>query len=155
MSKLILADSIPEIQKMKSECVDLVLTDPPYGIDFAKQSSTSCMGRGTTGSWDSSIPTAAAFQEILRVAKRHIIWGGNYFAHQLPPSRGWLVWYKMDGLPPLQFSECEMAWTSCSTKSKVFNCRHRGFPQRLQGDARRAPDTESTGSHEVVHRTFL
>ena len=71
-------------------------------------------------------PTLAVFPEILRVANRHVIWGGNYFAH-LPPSRGWLVWYKMDGLPPLQFSEWEMSWTSCSTKSKVFNCRHRDF----------------------------
>lgn len=124
---LILADCLPELRKMKSKSIDLVLTDPPYGIAFAKQSSTSCMGRGTSGLWDSSIPAPAVFHEILRVATQQVIWGGNYFAHYLPPSRGWLVWYKMDGLPPLQFSECEMAWTSCRTKSKVFNCRHRGF----------------------------
>ena len=67
------------------------------------------------------------FVEMLRVGSRHVFWGGNYFAHILPPSNAWLVWHKNDGLPSLQFSDCEMAWTSCGTKSMVFNCRHRGF----------------------------
>ena len=64
---------------------------------------------------------------MRRVSQHQIIWGGNYFAHLLPPSNGWLVWYKMGGLPPLQYSECELAWSSYESKSKVFNCRHRGF----------------------------
>ncbi len=63
---------------------------------------------------------------MLRVGCRHIFWGGNYFTDRLPASNAWLVWYKMGGLPSLQFSECELAWTSCDTKPLVFNCRHRG-----------------------------
>ena len=69
---------------------------------------------------------AEVFQEMRRVSHHQTIWGGNYFAHLLPASNGWLVWHKNDGLPSLQYSDCEMAWTSCGTKSKVFNCRHRG-----------------------------
>ena len=61
------------------------------------------------------------------VSHRHVVWGGNFYAHLLPPSAGWLVWYKKDGLPSLQYSDCELAWTSCAIKSKVFNCRHAGF----------------------------
>lgn len=125
---LILADCLPELRKMKSKCVDLVLTDPPYGIGYGTSRGTNSILRFfNPKSWDRSIPSATLFQEMLRVAPRQIIWGGNYFAHLLPPSNAWLVWYKNEGLPSLQYSDCELAWSSCGTKSKVFNCRHRGF----------------------------
>lgn len=126
-TELILADCLPKLRKMKTKSVDLLLTDPPYGIGYgSKRSANSIFRFFVPKRWDDSIPPADSFQEMLRVAQRQVIWGGNYFAHLLPPSNGWLVWYKSDGLPSLQFSDCEMGWTSCGTKSKVFNCRHRG-----------------------------
>lgn len=121
------SDCLPILRAMKTKSVDLIVTDPPYGIGFADQSPTSGLGRGAQKTWDNSLPSRAIFREMLRVGRRHIIWGGNYFAHMLPPSNGWLVWYKMGNLPPLQFSSCELAWTSCDTKPLVFSCRHRGF----------------------------
>ena len=138
---LILADCLPELRKMKTKSVDLVLTDPPYGIGFSANPGPSrLLRRFTLKCWDNAIPANDAFQEMLRVAPRHIIWGGNYFAHLLPPSNGWLVWYKNDGLPSLQYSDCELAWSSCGTKTKVFNCRHRGFVK----DSRETPVAHPT-----------
>ena len=122
---LILADCLPELRKIPKKSIDLVLTDPPYGIGYGSTSSSSRFFRPKT--WDRSIPSHEIFEEMLRVGSRHVFWGGNYFAHILPPSNAWLVWHKNDGLLSLQFSDCEMAWTSCGTKSMVFNCRHRGF----------------------------
>lgn len=126
-SQLILSDCFPELQRIESKGVDLLLTDPPYGIGYATSWIAADSRPMTPKSWDDAIPSPDHFREMLRIAHRHVIWGGNYFAHLLPPSNGWLVWHKNAGLPSLQFSDCEMAWTSCVTKSKVFNCRHRGF----------------------------
>ena len=124
---LILADCLPELRKMSKKCVDLVLTDPPYGIGHGTARGANSIFRHFIAKpWDTSIPRTEVFDEMLRVGSRHVFWGGNYYAHILPPSNAWLVWYKKDGLPSLQFSDCEMAWTSCGTKSKVFNCRHHG-----------------------------
>jgi len=125
--QLILDDCLPRLKRMPSKSVDLVLTDPPYGIRHARSRGANSIFRPfTPKSWDSAIPSANIFREMLRVGRRHIIWGGNYYAHILPSTNAWLVWYKSDGLPSLQFSDCELAWTSCPTNSKVFNCRHRG-----------------------------
>ena len=125
--QLILADCLPELRKMKTKSVDLILTDPPYGIGHGTtRGANSIFRRYLPKPWDRSIPSRELFDEMLRVGVRHIFWGGNYYAHILPPSNAWLVWYKKDGLPSLQFSDCEMAWTSCPTKSKVYNCRHHG-----------------------------
>jgi len=125
--ELILDDCLQKLKSLPSKSIDLVLTDPPYGIRHAKSRGANSIFRFfTPKSWDSGIPETEIFDHMLRVGRRHIIWGGNYFAHILPPTNGWLVWYKCDGLPSLQFSDCELAWTSCTTKSKVFNCRHRG-----------------------------
>ena len=124
---LILSDCLPELRKMNKNSVDLVLTDPPYGIGHGTARGANSIFRSYTPKpWDNSIPAHEVFEEMLRVGSRHIIWGGNYYAHILPPSNAWLVWYKKDGLPSLQYTDCEMAWTSCGTKSKVFNCRHAG-----------------------------
>ena len=124
---LILADCLPELRKMPKKSLDIVLTDPPYGIGHGTSRGANSIFRHFVAKpWDTSIPRTEVFDEMLRVGTQHIFWGGNYFAHILPPSNAWLVWYKKDGLPSLQFSDCEMAWTSCGTKSKVFNCRHHG-----------------------------
>lgn len=95
--------------------VDLVLTDPPYGIGFASQPTDYQRKRGQPRErWDNS-----TFQEIDMVRDKgavQIIWGGNYYI--LPPSRGWLCWYKPDGPP--SFSQIELAWTSLDKNSQIF-----------------------------------
>lgn len=128
MSKLILGDCLPELRRMESKSIDLILTDPPYGIGHGTSRGANSVFRFFKPKpWDHAIPEADVFNQLLRIGSKHVIWGGNYFAHLLPPSQGWLAWYKVDGLATLQFSDCELAWTSCATKSLVINCRHRGF----------------------------
>ena len=125
--ELIHADCLPELIKLPDNHADLVLTDPPYGLNIAR---TGKVGKGCTFTpkmWDSSIPQPAYFYEMRRVSKAQIIWGGNYFSAYLEPSRGWLVWYKRDGLPTLHFADCELAWTSFNCNARVFNCRHHGY----------------------------
>ena len=94
--------------------VDLVLTDPPYGIDY-KAGFQDRKGRGgfrrvhDSFEWDKERPAPWLFGLMQDKAKECVIWGGNYFTDLLPPSRGWLYWDKLMGG---DFSDGEMAWTS-------------------------------------------
>jgi len=102
---------------------DLAIVDPPYGIDHAnKAGKMSGQQYGKSAAkkrnykakdWDIEIPTLKYFNELNRVSKNQIIWGGNYFAHLLKPKSGWVFWDKDNGKN--NFSDGELAWTS-------FNC---------------------------------
>jgi site-specific DNA-methyltransferase (adenine-specific) len=58
--------------------------------------------------WDNAIPPQEFFDEIFRVSKNQIIFGGNYFP--LPPTRGIGFWDKLQ--PWENFSQFELIWTS-------------------------------------------
>lgn len=93
----------------------LVLTDPPYGI--AHPTDYRARGRSNLAAardYPSVHGDASSFDPrwLLQVGRARIIWGGNYFAHQLPPSGGWLVWDK-ERPDDLDQSTCELAWTDC------------------------------------------
>ena len=76
-------DILPTLDK-----VDAVVTDPPYGI-YEKGGK---WGKKKELIWDKR--PADNVLKLASIGKSAIIWGGNYFS--LPPSRGWLVWYKRD-----------------------------------------------------------
>ena len=58
-------------------------------------------------------PPIEVFNEILRVGKKVIIFGGNFFTDKLPVNGHWLVWDKVGGIDfKSPFSDCELAWTN-------------------------------------------
>jgi site-specific DNA-methyltransferase (adenine-specific) len=87
--------------------VDAVITDPPYGIGFAAQPTKWQRLAGKhPESWDDKI---ASDIDVLRaLGDVQIIWGGNYYS--LPPTRGWLSWFKPDAPPSM--ANFELAWTN-------------------------------------------
>lgn len=91
--------------------MDLVLTDPPYGIfDYGGK-----WGHKRDLQWD-----RAAFLDVTPIVssgRQQIIWGGNYY--NLPPSRGWLVWWKRDSVPSA--ADVELAWTSFDMNARLIN----------------------------------
>ena len=99
--------------------VDLVLTDPPYGIGADKGAAiggTDASGRYLRrpkqydGEWDSERPGSAEFDALISAASRLIIWGGNYFSDLLPQGGRWLFWDKLNSMP--SYSDGELAWTN-------------------------------------------
>lgn len=130
-NKIIHADCMDILKQLPDKCIDLVLTDPPYGIGI----SGSIGGGSVRGKvkqckkcdWDNFIPSKECFEQMFRVSKNQIIFGGNYFIQHLTPTRCMLVWYKRDGLPERTFADAELAWTSFDKNTKVYNIRHDGF----------------------------
>jgi len=105
--------------------VDLVITDPPYGlgIDGQKESvrrdGSQLRKHHEKLGWDKTIPDSLLMQAVLAAGQQHIVWGGNYFSDDLPSSRGWLVWFK--GQTGLTMSDGELAWTSLQIPLRVKN----------------------------------
>lgn len=128
-NKIINADCLDILKELPDKCVDLVLTDPPYGIDYGGQLIkgeefkfvTNKHGWRNFGNneWDKERPSEEIFKQILRVSKNQIIWGGNYFADLLPASQGWLVWNK--GQRDFTLADGELAWTSFDRALRIFD----------------------------------
>ena len=101
--------------------VDLVLTDPPYGIaDIWKGGAggkTSWrIPASETHAWDQQT-AQNAIDMILDMTTTAIIWGGNYY--HLPLSRAWLVWDKKQN-DAWTTGQAELAWSNLDQPIKVF-----------------------------------
>lgn len=130
-NRIINADCLNVLRKLPDKCVDLVLTDPPYGIGSKFKSKFGMQivkKKWDDFGWNENIPSKEIFDEIMRVSKNQIIFGGNYFTQYLRPTNAWLVWDKI-GQYDLKnpFSDCELAWTSFSCTVKKYTFVNMGF----------------------------
>ena len=96
------------------EPVDLVLTDPQYGINHPTDYKDR--GRGALAECKNYLPVRGDDKPfdpkpILELNKPTVLWGANHFCSRVPDSSGWLVW---DKLRPdtLDQATCELAWTN-------------------------------------------
>jgi DNA modification methylase len=103
------------------EKVDAVVTDPPYGINYARDRNSQANGwvDYPAGGWDRERPSREAFDFMRAASFDQIIWGGNYFTDYLPPTMRWLVWDK--GQRSFSLADCEFAWTSQAKAARIFN----------------------------------
>ena len=112
------------------EPVDLVLTDPPYGI--ALETSYRLRGRGRLAQcvdYPEIIGDSEHFdpQFILDLDVPTVLWGANYYAHRLPETSGWLVWDKRTGRMQNDQADAELAWTNVIKGVRVFAHEWNGF----------------------------
>lgn len=96
--------------------VDAVVTDPPYGIGFAAQPTKWQRRAGSEArEWDDS--AVERLPEALALGRIQAVWGGNYYA--LPPSRGWMSWYKPDAPPSM--ASIELCWTNLDRNARQIS----------------------------------
>ena len=104
LNELYLMDCMDGMKQFPDKYFELAIVDPPYGIDFGNFNRTNKDAHGNrykankyhNADWDKSIPDEKYFEELFRVSKNQIIWGGNYF--NLPPTQGFVFWYKRNPL---------------------------------------------------------
>ena len=110
------ADCMDILKQTPDKYYSLCIVDPPYGIGI---SSNPVRQLHSKKKWDNSIPKKEYFDELFRVSKNQIIWGGNYFIDYLYNTQCFIIWDKKQ---PMDFSlsMCEMAWTSFLSPAKIF-----------------------------------
>jgi len=140
-------DCINVLKALPDKSIDLILTDPPYGIDIASNKTVG--GKGVckntifdVSDWDSQTPSKKYFDEMLRVGKSVIIFGGNYFSDKLPVSGAWFVWDKRcEDKHRNNFADAELCWTNLKT-TRIYRFLYKGM---IQEDMRK--------KEEKVHPT--
>lgn len=97
------------------ETVEAVVTDPPYGLGKRMQGGTWGAQDHNSGflRWDIDAPHDVV-ERLIAFEVPTIIWGGNYF--QVPPSRCWLNWDKVNAVPTM--ADFEQAWTNLDRPAK-------------------------------------
>ena len=105
-------DCMEYMANCKDKEFDLAIVDPPYGIGVNKMTLGNGKNKIYRGQndWDAQIPTKEYFDELKRVSKEQIVWGGNYMTEHLEPTGAWLFWDK--GTGDNDFADGELAWTS-------------------------------------------
>lgn len=157
-SKVHLIDCVEFMRGLPDKAFDLAVVDPPYGID-----GTVEIGFGDTKSgrvnrpskwgqkeWDNERPTKAYFDELKRVSKNQIIFGGNYFADLLEPSRCWIVWDKMQRVNQ---ADAELAWTSFTNSVRVYQY-HCSKLQGFQNPNRFHPTEKPIQLYDWIFRNY-
>jgi site-specific DNA-methyltransferase (adenine-specific) len=122
---------------------DLGIHDPPYGVgeNAHRVASRRKLAKTTDYGdfdWDKEPMSADRIALCIGAAKETIIWGGNYFT--VAPSRGWLVWDKVNGKNC--FADCELAWTNLKTSVRMFRHMWNGMLRDSESAAPRVHPTQ-------------
>lgn len=132
-----LCDCMDFMEGLQDNAYDLAIVDPPYGLNVAKSGRVGGTRKGTykkwinekcreyeAKNWDSAPPPASYFDELFRVSKHQIIWGGNYFLNNLRSTPSIIVWNKHT---TGYFSDGELAWASFDSSLRIFDHLWNGF----------------------------
>jgi site-specific DNA-methyltransferase (adenine-specific) len=119
-------DCMELLKRTPDNYYELALVDPPYGenCDINSKGNRTSSKNGfsdlylnhTSKDWNVA-PKKEYFDELFRVSKNQIIWGGNFF--ELPPTPSLIVWNKMQR--NFTFGDGELAWCSIGKSMRIFD----------------------------------
>jgi len=179
INKIYNKDCIEGMKEIPDKFIDLVLTDPPYGlfgttIGGKKPFGTTIGGKNAVEpkvypyiDWDTKLSNEY-FKEIVRVSKNQIIFGGEHLSNILPQSRGWYCWDKLRG-ENTTFSDCELIWTSFDKPCRMIRFKWNGMlrdKSEIEKEIREHPTQkpmyvigklilDNTNENDIILDTFL
>lgn len=121
MSKIELfnVDCMQYMRGLPDKAFDLAIVDPDFGLgDRISNGGTWAAKWKREDGHLGGKPTKEYWQELQRVSANQIVWGGNYFANELPATRCLIVWDKVAHMDTL--ADCELAWTSMDRNAKIY-----------------------------------
>jgi len=164
---LIHGDSLQALKGYADNHFDWAITDPPYGIDLAKNGNNSkewglSNDKGFTfvkkeysrKDWDSEIPTKEYFDELKRVSKNQIIWGANFFAEHIGNMANYITWYKMGKSKNPKYSDTEFAYCSKKGVPKMIDIWWNGFGSINSGEKRHHPTQKPIKLYKWLLETY-
>ncbi|MDD5018083.1 MAG: DNA methyltransferase [Eubacteriales bacterium] len=128
-------DCMEGMKQIPDKYFELAIVDPIYG-DVKAGGYMTGRSAGGVGPhpkynyeiWKQEKTGSDYFQELFRVSKNQIIWGGNYFAAEIcRDSPCWIVWDKCNG--STKWADCELAWTSFDRAVRLFRFMWNGMMQ--------------------------
>lgn len=152
-------DCMEGMRQFPDKFFDLAIVDPPYGIDICSKTDgiTVKIGGGGVSCQknyhpfnDIKIPDTNYFDELKRVSKNQIIWGGNYFLDNLGPTSCFICWDKYKDVT--NYADGEFAWTSFKMPAKIFRFKWHGM---LQQDMKNKEDRIHPTQKPVVLYEWL
>lgn len=159
VNTIIQGDCLEVMKEMPDKSVDLILTDPPYGKMWTRGKHGIGVDKKNNENdktiWDIK-PTKEYFNEMRRVSKNQIIFGGQYFTDILPPSNCWIVWDKRGTFKrgnQIPFADCELAWTSFNKTIRKYTCVVQGFVNESK-DERVHPTQKPTEVFRAIVADF-
>ena len=153
-SEVYLEDCTKALKRFNDKHFDLAIVDPPYMDGDNKALNTLGTNRlkFNIETFNAS-PKQDYFDELFRVSKNQIVWGGNYFTDFLPVSRCWLMWDKIQDLS--QFSDFELAWTSFDKVAKKYKKVSKGgFLTNGTIDEKIHPTQKPVGLYQWILREY-
>jgi site-specific DNA-methyltransferase (adenine-specific) len=119
-------DCMEYMSQFPNNYFELAIVDPPYGININMNMGLRKGKRKNheIKNWDNDIPNDDYFNELFRVSKNQIIWGGNYFPLSL--TKSWIFWDK-DVPEGVSFADGELAWTSFDKTLVKAKIKYSGF----------------------------
>jgi len=123
-------DCMEYMATLPDKAFELAIVDPPYGIGVDgkniianKSDASNIEFQKKEHDWDTFAPPPAYFEELMRVSKNQIIWGGNYFLNVLGYCKAPIIWDKLNGNS--MYADGEMAWTSNGLPKNLGIFRHQ------------------------------
>ena len=115
-------DCVEGLKRFSDNYFDLAIVDPPYGINMgfdgwdkqAKKKKTEQRKKN----WDNEIPKNEYWEQLFRVSKNQIVWGGTYFIEHLKNNSCFIIWDKQTGTNNM--ADAELAWTSFNTTVRIY-----------------------------------
>lgn len=125
-SEVYLEDCVKALKRFDDNYFDVAIVDPPYGLGMEtvripSEKNTNSQQKFykdlKSKRWDDNTPNKEYFDELKRVSKNQIVWGGNYMAEHLGNTKCIIIWDKMTYIPTM--SQFEFAFCSFNKHPKM------------------------------------